>query len=248
MNHNPVLRESLEVFFGEGHGFPTYFYPLIILAPVEFLSLYLPSLDAQAWSGAASLFKVAAVAALLLIPYFALRVANQEFAPWRFVPVRRWVRERGLSVATVGKGQLAFFAVHVLLSLAVCTPFLIWAAAIARTAPSRVVGTFLLLLFYTLSYGVWGLASLVLWERRSESRQIFVRCFFFGLVLLTALFYLPINPVAFVLSYLGQQNLAPLNLAGWKWPASSVNLAFHLLLGGIGLAAYRWALRRESPA
>ena len=39
MRDNPVLSESLEVFFGEGHGFAVYFYLLIILAPVEFLSL-----------------------------------------------------------------------------------------------------------------------------------------------------------------------------------------------------------------
>ena len=45
-------------FFLEGHGFAVYFYLLIILAPVVFLSLYLPSLDTQMWSGSANLFKV----------------------------------------------------------------------------------------------------------------------------------------------------------------------------------------------
>ena len=53
MNSNPILRESLDIFFTEGHGFAVYFYILVILAPVEFLSLYLPSLDAQMWSGSA---------------------------------------------------------------------------------------------------------------------------------------------------------------------------------------------------
>src|SRR6266446_10144809 len=104
MKNNPVLRESVEVFFSEGHGLPVYFYLLIILAPIEFFSLYLPSLDAQIWSGSASLFKVCAVTVLLLIAYFALRVANQEFAPWRFLTTRRWVREKGLTAATIGKG------------------------------------------------------------------------------------------------------------------------------------------------
>ena len=97
MRENPVWRESLEVYFGEGHGFAVYFYILIILAPVEFLSLYVPSLDTQQWSGSASLFKVSAVTALLLIVYFALRVANQEFVPWRFKPLKHWLREQGES-------------------------------------------------------------------------------------------------------------------------------------------------------
>jgi len=236
MKNNPVLRESVEVFFGEGHGLAVYFYLLIILAPVEFFSLYLPSLDAQMWSGSANLFKVCAVTALLLTVYLALRVANQEFAPWRFKPVKRWMRESGLAVSVVGQGQLAFLSLHM------------WAGAIARTPFPRVAVTFLLLLFYAFSYSVWGLVTLVLWERRAESRQVLIRGFFFGLVIFSALFYLPVNPVAFLLAYLGRQELPPLSLAGWKAPASAVHFTFHLLIATAGLTAYRWALRKELTA
>ena len=245
MKNNPVLRESLDIFFGEGHGFAVYFYLLIILAPVQFFSLYLPSLDTQMWSGSANLFKVCAVTALLLTVYLALRVANQEFAPWRFKPVKRWVRESGLAISAVGQGQLAFLSFHVALSILLCTPLLIWAGAIARTPFPRVGGTFLLLLFYALSYGVWGLVTLALWERRAESRQVFIRCFFFFLVIFSALFYLPVNPVAFLLAYIGRQELPPLSMGGWKAPATTVHFTFHLLIGSIGLAAHRWALRKD---
>jgi hypothetical protein len=246
MKDNPVLRESLDVFFSEGHGFAVYFYLLIILAPVEFLSLYLPSLDTQMWSGSASLFKVTAVTALLLMVYFGLRVANQEFAPWRFKPVRRWIRENGLAASAVGRGQLAFLSLHVGFSILLCAPFLIWAGAIARTPFPRVAGTFLLLLLYALSYGVWGLVTLVLWERRAESRQVFIRCFFFFVIIFSALFYLPVNPVAFLLAYLGRQELPPLHIAGWNAPAAVVHFTFHLLIATMGLAAHRWALQKES--
>jgi hypothetical protein len=245
MRDNPVLGESMAVFFGEGHGFAVYFYLLIILAPVEFLALYLPSLDAQMWSGSASLFKVCSVTALLLIAYFGLRVANQEFAPWRFLTIRRWVREQGLTSATIGQGQLGFLIAHVALSVFLCAPLLIWAAAIARTSPARVVGALLLVLFYALSYSVWGLVTLVLWERRFETRQVFIRCFFFSLVLLSALVYLPLNPVAFLLAYLGRQELEPLTVMSVKWSAAVVHFVFHLFLGGLGLATYAWALKRE---
>jgi hypothetical protein len=245
MKDNPLLRESVEIFFLEGHGFAVYFYLLIILAPVEFLSLYLPSLDTQMWSGSANLFKVSAVTTLLLTVYLALRVANQEFAAWRFKPIKRWMREDGLGASAVSQGQLAFLSLHIAVSILLCAPFLIWAGAIARTPFPRVGVTLLLLSFYALSYGIWGLVTLALWERRAETRQVFIRCFFFCLVVFSALFYLPVNPVAFLLAYLGRQELMPLSIAGWKVAASTVHVAFHLLIGMTGLAAYRWALKKD---
>lgn len=245
MKNNPVLRESVAVFFVEGQGFQVYFYLLTILAPIHFLALYLPSLDVQAWSGSAGLFKITAVLTLLLVAYFALRVANQEFAPWRFKALRLWRTEEKLELATIGRGQLAFLGLHIGCSLLLCLPFLIWAAAIARTQLVAVAGALALLLFYALSYSVWGLVALVLWDRRAENRQVFIRCFFFGLLLLSGLFYLPLNPVAFLLAYLGRQELAPLSLFGWRLAAPAVHMGFHLLLGGLGLLLHRWALRRE---
>jgi len=113
MRENPVWRESIEVYFGEGYGFAVYFYLLIILAPVEFLALYIPSLDAQRWSGSASLFKVSAVTALLLVVYFALRVANQEFAPWRFKSLKIWLRDHGLTIAAIRRAQVNFLFTHI---------------------------------------------------------------------------------------------------------------------------------------
>ena len=245
MKHNPIWRESLEVYFGEGHGFQVYCYILIILAPVEFLSLYIPSLDAQQWTGSASLFKVSAVTALLLLVYFAMRVANQEFAPWRFKTLRDWLHNEAQPVTAVSRAQVAFLAVHVGISVILCLPLLIWAGAIARTPAFNIGLTLLLLPFYALTYGVWGLATLAFWERQIESRQVFIRTFFVCLVILSALFYLPLNPVAFVLALLSRQELPPLYLFGAAWPGATVHLLFHSILGASGYMAYRWALRRE---
>ena len=248
MRTNPVWRESLDVFFGEAEGFGAYFYPIIILAPVEFFSLYLPSLDAQMWSGSASLFKVCAVTALLLIAYFALRVANQEFAPWRFRSIKTWTREQGQSLSSIAKGQLAFLTLHIAFSIFLCSPLLIWAAAIARTPADRMAGTMLLVFFYALSYSVWGLLTLVLWERRAETRQVFIRCFFFVLIIVSALFYLPLNPVAFLVAYLGRQELSALTILGRSWSANTVHFAFHIGLGGCGFVLYVLALKRQVAA
>jgi hypothetical protein len=244
---NPVLREGLDVFFAEGHGLPVYFYLLSILAPVQFLALYLPSLDAQMWSGSGNLFKVSSCTALLLMVYFALRVANQEYASWRFQPLTRWLREGGQPAAVVAKGQLGFLAAHILCSFLLSVPFLVWAAAIARAPLASVAATLALLLFYALCYSVWGLVTLVVWERRPESRQVVIRCFLFSVAVLTLLVYLPLNPVAYLLALLGRHELAPLSIAGIRWSAATVHFGFHLILGVAGLAAHRWALRRGFP-
>jgi hypothetical protein len=245
MNRNPIWRESVAIYFAEGHGFQVYFYLLIILAPVEFFSLYIPSLDAQMWSGSASLFKVCAVTAQFLLIYFALRVANQEFAPWRFKALRLWIRDEGQSVDAIGRGQRDFLITHVMISVLLLLPLLSWAGAIARTPLASIAGTMLLLLFYALSYGVWGLAALALWERRLENRQVFVRCLFAALVIITALFYGTINPVMYLVAFLSRHELPSLAIFGWLMPASWVHFGFHLLLGGAGYRLHRWALRRE---
>jgi hypothetical protein len=246
MKRNPVWRESVEIFFSEGHGFQVYFYLLIILAPVEFLALYVPSMDAQMWSGSASLFKVCATTALMLMVYFSLRVANQEFAPWRFQRLSHWLRQQGQAPAAISRARLGFLAAHVGLSLFVCAPLLVWAGAIARTPLASLVAAFLLLPFYALSYGVWGLVALALWERKPENRQVFIRCFFTALVILSALFYLPLNPIAFLLANLSGRELAPLSLFGWPWPAAWIHFMFHLALGSAGYALQCWILRREA--
>src|SRR4026208_1106795 len=119
MRANPVWREGVEIYVAEGHGFAVYFYILVILAPVEFLSLYLPSLDAQMWSGSASLFKVTAVTTLLLTTYFAMRVANQEFASWRFRTLKRWHRENGQPVAAITR-RIFLFDLFMLRFLSSC--------------------------------------------------------------------------------------------------------------------------------
>ena len=245
MKLGPIFHEGIEIYLVEGNGFAAYFYLLILLAPVVFLALFLPSLDAQVWVGPAQLFKVSAVAAMILIVYFSLRVANQEFAPWRFLPLKRWLLDQKVSLAEMARGHLAILSLHIFLFVLLSSPLVVWAGAIARAPAGAILSVLLLLLFYSLAYGVWGLAALALWERRFETRQVFVRSLFIGAVFLSAALYLPLNPVAFLLYYLGEKEMAPLSLWGWQWPASAVHFTFHILLLMSGLLIYRWALRRE---
>lgn len=245
MRNNPVFREALEVFYEEGHGLPAYLYMLVILAPVQFLSLAIPALDVQMWTGSANLFKVSAVTALLLMVYFAIRVANQEFSPWRFQPLKRWLVDEKLAPGAVALGHLGFLSLHLLISLLLCAPLLLWAGAIARTGAISILLTCVLLVFYSMSYGVWGLALLALWERKAENRQVLVRCFFFVVAIASALIYLPLNPVAYLLAYLGRDELPALTLGAWRGSPALVHFGFHWVLLALGLAIYGWALSRR---
>ena len=246
MRTNPLFQEGIQVYLVEGHGFVAYFYLLLFLASLEFLTLFLPSLDPQAWMGPANLFKVSSVAALMLVIYFTLRIANQEFVPWRFVSLKRWLHQEGLTIFEVAVAQLSLLCLHAFLLVFLCAPLLLWAGAIARATAGSILSMFLLILFYSLAYGIWGLVALILWEHGFENRQVFVRSLFISLVFLSALVYLPLNPVAFLLSRLSGEDMAPLVLWGWQWPAPSIHFLFHFLLLGSALPVYRWALKRGS--
>ena len=242
---NPVLRENLEVLFGEGHVLTVYYYLLIILAPVAVISFYTSSLGEQMWKGSGDLLKVCSVAALLLIVYFALRVANREYAPERFKPLEHWLRDDRQAASVVARGRVAFLLVHIVCLLLLSAPLLIWAAAISRTPLPGLAATLALISFHAFCYGVWGLVASVLWERETESREFIVRGFILFVVVVALVVYLPLNPVIYLLALIEGHELAPLTIAGVKWSAHSVHFGFHLVLGGVGLAAHRWALKQD---
>lgn len=245
MTLGPLFREGVEVSITEGHGFAAYFYLLILLVPVAFLALFLPGLDAQLWIAPGAFFTTAVAAAMILIAYFTLRIANQEFAPWRFVPLRRRLMEERVAVDEVARGHLALLGLQTAIFVLLAAPLLVWAGAIARVPAGRIAAVLALLFFYGVVYGVWGLVALAAWERKLEVRQVFIRGFFIGTMIVTAVFYLPLNPVAFLLAYLGDKPMAPLALAGRRWLPEAVHFIFHLVLFAAAVWLYRRALKRE---
>jgi len=245
MRTNPIFQEGVQVYLFEGRGFEAYFYFLVILAPIEFLAIFIPSLDPQTWTGPVHLFRVSSVAALILVVYLGLRIANQEFVPWRFLPLKHWLHQEKLNIFTVGLAQLSVLCLQLLIFLLLSAPLLIWAGAISRVTPRSLLFTFLLLFFYGLSYCVWGLVTAALWERRLDTRQAFLRSFIVCLVIFSALFFPPLNPVVFLLSYLGREETVPVILWGHRWSALAIQFLFHLLLLGSGLTAYGWVLSKE---
>jgi hypothetical protein len=172
-------------------------------------------------------------------------MANQEFAPWRFVPLRRRLMEERVAVGAVARGHVALLGLQTAIFVLLAAPLLVWAGAIARVGADRIVAVLALLFFYGIVYGVWGLVALAAWERKLEIRQVFIRGFFITAMIVTAVFYLPLNPVAFLLAHLGDKELTPLVFAGRRWPPGAAHFIFHLVLFAAALGLYRRALKRE---
>jgi hypothetical protein len=242
---NPVFREGVQVYLIDGQGLMVYFLYLIILAALQLVALILPTGGPQTWMGPAFLFKFSAVTALLLMVYFGLRLANQEFVPEKFLPLRHWFGERKVGISEIALGHISLLLLNGLILVFLSLPLLGWAGAVARAPVRSILSTLLLLLFYSLTYSGWGLAALALWERRVDNRRIFVRWLFVILILLSGLLYLPLNPVAFLLYHLGGIELGdPVVLWGWIWSASTVHVLFHVSLFVSGFLVYGWALKR----
>ena len=241
---NPVFLEGVHVYFTEGRGFMVYFFYLMILALVQFLTLVLPTGDPRFWIGPAYLFKLTSVAALLLLVYFSLRVSNQEFASSRFQSTKHWFSQEKLSLSRVALGQISLLCLHLSVFLLLSVPLLGWAGAIEHAPVGAILSTLVLLFFYSLTYSMWGLFALALWDHREDSRRVFIRCLLVCLLLVSGLLYLPLNPVAFLLHHLEGLELSPLKLWELKWEAPTIHFAFHFSLLVSGLIMYGWALKR----
>jgi len=242
---NPVFREAAAVYWEEGQACVTYLFYVAILGALQVLALVLPSGEASFWIGPAFLFKFSSVATLLLIVYLTLRFAGLEFLAWRFSPLRHWLEEERLGVAAVVSGLLAVLAVHGLILLLLAAPLLGWSGAIAR-APLRDIGTTLPMLFlYGVGYGIWGLVGLAFWERKADSRRVFIRWIFVCFFLISGAFGAwaqTLNPVAFLLYHLGTLDMT----APWgpAWPPTLVHWTFQGLVFVVGLALLARGLRR----
>src|SRR5574341_2009630 len=127
-----IFEEGVRNYLTDGHAFVAYFLLVILVAPLQFLTLVLPSLDSQIWMAPASLFKVSSAATLAAVVYFGVKIANQEFVPWQFLPLKQWIRKEGASAGEIAAGQTALLCLHSILLVLVCCPLLVWAGAISR--------------------------------------------------------------------------------------------------------------------
>jgi hypothetical protein len=245
----PVFQEAVQIYLVEGKAWIAYAYFLALLAAVQLLTLLLPTLDPSSWMGSAQIFKVSCVVSLFSGVYFTLRLANQEYTPWRFAPLKRWLEQEGFSAYGLALAQLAVLGAYSILFVFLSLPFLTWAAAIARTGVYSLISALVVILGYFMVYGVWGLVTLNLWERRVETRHIVVRCLLGCFFILTALVYLPLNPFAFLLSFLGGGDLGnPVFVFGLRCSPKAIHILFHAALLACGVLLCQWLLARKAGA
>ena len=246
---HPLVEEAAQIYFVEGRAWVAYGYFLALLAAVQLLTLLLPSLDPSSWMGSAQIFKVSCVVSLFSGVYFTLKLANQEYTPWRFAPLKRWLEEEGFSPYGLALAQLSILGAYSILFVLLSLPFLSWAAAISRTGVYSLIIAPVVILAYFMVYGVWGLVTLNLWERRVETRHIVVRCLLGCFFILTALVYLPLNPFAFLLAFLGGGDLGnPVFFLGLRCSPKAIHIVFHAVLLACGVLLCHALLARKAGA
>ncbi len=242
---NPVFREGAAVYWQEGQACLTYLLYVAILGVLQILALVLPAGEARFWVGPAFLFRFSSVAVLLLIVYLTLRFAGLEFLAWRFSPLRHWLDEERVGVLAVALGLLSLLAGHGLILLSLAAPLLAWSGAIARAPLQDMVSTVCMLFLYAVGYGIWGLVGLVFWERKADSRRVFIRWVFVCFFLISGAFGAwaqTLNPVAFLLYHLGTLEMT----APWgrAWSPFLVHWVFQGLVFSVGLAFLSHGLKR----
>ena len=242
---NPVFREGVAVYWEEGQACVTYLFYVAILGALQVLALVLPSGEARFWVGPAFLFKFTVVATLLLIVYLTLRFAGLEFLAWRFSPLRHWLEEERLGAGSVAFGLVSILVVHSLILLCLAAPLLAWSGAIARAPLVSMASTVPMLFLYAVGYGIWGLVGLAHWERKADSRRVFIRWIFVCFFLISGAFGAwaqTLNPVAFLLYHLGTLEMT----MDWGpvWTPTVVHWAFQALIFAVGLAFLGRGLRR----
>jgi len=245
---NPVFREAVAVYWVDGQAYVTYLFYLLILGALQLLALVLPSGEARFWIGPAFLFKFSTVASLLLIVYLTLRFAGLEFLAWRFSPLRHWLEEEGLSITAVAGGLLTILLVHSLILLLLAAPLLAWSGAIARAPLADMASTLPMLFLYAVGYGIWGLVGLAFWERKADTRRVFIRWIFVCFFLISGAFGAwaqTLNPVAFLLYHLGTLEIAAAPVRwGVLWTPSLIHWGFQGVVFAVALALLAWGLRR----
>ena len=245
---NPVFQEAVTIYWKEGQAYVSYLFYVGILGALQVLALVLPAGEARFWIGPAFLFKFSTVAALLLIVYLTLRFAGLEFLAWRFSPLRHWLEEERLGVVAVASGLLAILVVHGLILLFLAAPLLAWSGAIARAPLGDMASTLPMLFLYAVGYGIWGLVGLALWERKPDSRRVFIRWIFVCFFLISGAFGAwaqTLNPVAFLLYHLGTLEMTTTSLHwGLVWTPPLVHWTFQGFIFTVGLTLLAWGLKR----
>ncbi len=245
---NPVFREAVAVYWEEGQAGVSYLFYVVLLGALQVLALVLPSGEARFWIGPAFLFKFTVVAALLLIVYLTLRFAGLEFLAWRFSPLRHWLEEERLGVVAVASGLLSILMVHGLILLLLAAPLLAWSGAIARAPLSDMASIVPMLFLYAVGYGVWGLVGLAMWERKPDSRRVFIRWIFVCFFLISGAFGAwaqTLNPVAFLLYHLGTLEMTATPVRwGLLWTPPLVHWTFQGLVFAVGLGLLARGLKR----
>lgn len=226
---NPVFRQGMETYFLSKPPMTAGFHYLLALSSVlfviwpksQFLHIGSPPLT----------FNILAIVAMLVTAYLSFGygaeglVAEPERG-WRAWLVAHHLRPRQV---LLGLGWLTL--AHTLFLLALALPLLLAAAHVSGLTTQGLATALLLMLVCTLAYRWVGLLTLCCWEPQESVRYVVARVAFVLVVLGSAFFLPPVNPLLGLISLTFGDELGQMvTLFGHTLSYAVVSLIIHLLL------------------
>jgi hypothetical protein len=186
-------------------------------------------------------FSILAIVATVILAYLSFSYGAERDGEDPLHPPQVWWR--GLKVNASGAlvGLTLLTLAHTAFLMALAFPLLVSAAHVSGITAPHFGRALLLMGVCGLAYRWLGLLALCVWERQEFVRYVVVRAAFVVLVLGSAFFFPPLNPLLGLISLsFGEELGQVLELFGGRISYASVSLIIHLLLL---LTAYIMVLR-----
>jgi hypothetical protein len=226
---NPVLRQGIRTYFLAKAPVTAAFHYLLALCTIlfviwpksQFLRLGSPPLT----------FNILAIVATLVVAYLSFGYGANSLAPEADQHWRAWLVGQHLRPGRVLLGLGWLTLAHSLFLLALALPLLLAAAHVSGLTMQGLARALLLMLTCTLAYRWIGILTLCCCEQQEFLRYVVARGAFVLLVLGSAFFLPPVNPLLGLISLtFGDELGQVVTVFGQQLSFAVVSLIIHLLL------------------
>ena len=231
---NPIVRHGVQLYFLDKAPLTVALQYLMALAAVLFIIW--PKSQYLRVGSPPLTFSILAIVATLIVAYLSFTFGTDRVSDDATPFSRSWLLGLNIGLRTAIGGFTLLTLIHTLFLVALAFPLLVAAAHVSGMSAQSFGRALLLMVTCSLAYRWMGLLTLCVWERQEFARYVVARASFVVLVLASAFFFPPLNPLlGFISMSFGDELGQVITLLGHQVPYATVSLIIHLLLL---LAAY----------
>jgi hypothetical protein len=226
---NPIIRHGIQTYFQAKTPLTAALHYLLALAMVLFVIW--PKSQYLRVGSPPLTFSILAIVATLVVAYLSFSYGADRFSEDDPPFSRSWLLGLDVRLRTAIGGLTLLTLAHTLFLVGLAFPLLISAAHVSGMTAQNFGRALLLIVTCTLAYRWLGLLALCLWERQAFVRYVAARAAFVVLVLASAFFFPPLNPLLGLISMsFGEELGQVIELFGQPVSYATVSLIIHLLL------------------